>query len=134
MKAISIRQPWAWLILRGGKDIENRDWATRLRERVFIHASGTMTREDYFAAKIFCSALPDGTFPEDFFFPTFESLQPLLGGIVGEVEIADCVKASKSPWFVGPCGFVLREPVALPFTVCRGMPGFFVPQESEVPA
>lgn len=25
MKAISVRQPWAWLIIHGGKDIENRD-------------------------------------------------------------------------------------------------------------
>ena len=39
MKALSIRQPWAWLILHGGKDIENRTWATKLRGRVLIHAA-----------------------------------------------------------------------------------------------
>lgn len=26
MKALSIRQPWAWLIANGHKDIENRTW------------------------------------------------------------------------------------------------------------
>lgn len=26
MIALSIRQPWAWLIINAGKDIENRDW------------------------------------------------------------------------------------------------------------
>jgi hypothetical protein len=26
MKALSIKQPWAWLIVNGHKDIENRDW------------------------------------------------------------------------------------------------------------
>ena len=31
MKALSIRQPWSWLILHGGKDIENRSWRTNVR-------------------------------------------------------------------------------------------------------
>lgn len=39
MKALSIRQPWATLILRGGKDIENRVWRTKQRGTVLIHAS-----------------------------------------------------------------------------------------------
>ena len=47
MMALSIRQPWAWLILHAGKDIENRDWPTRFRGRFLIHASKGMTREEY---------------------------------------------------------------------------------------
>jgi hypothetical protein len=39
MKALSVRAPWWWYILHGGKDIENRDWPTRVRGRVLIHAS-----------------------------------------------------------------------------------------------
>jgi len=31
MKALSIRQPYAWLIIHGYKDIENRTWGTRVR-------------------------------------------------------------------------------------------------------
>jgi ASCH domain len=31
MKVIVIRQPWAWLIVNGIKDIENRSWRTRYR-------------------------------------------------------------------------------------------------------
>ena len=38
MKALSIRQPWAWLIVNGYKDIENRTWPTRFRGRVCVHA------------------------------------------------------------------------------------------------
>lgn len=26
MKALSFKQPWAWLICAGYKDVENRDW------------------------------------------------------------------------------------------------------------
>jgi ASCH domain-containing protein len=29
MKALSVRQPWAWLIVNGYKEVENRDWATK---------------------------------------------------------------------------------------------------------
>lgn len=47
MIALSIRQPWAWHILNSGKDIENRDWPTRFRGRVLIHASKGMTRAEY---------------------------------------------------------------------------------------
>ena len=28
MKALTIKQPWAWAIIHAGKDIENRDWVT----------------------------------------------------------------------------------------------------------
>ncbi len=35
---LSIRQPWAWLIVNGYKDIENRTWSTRFRGKVLIHA------------------------------------------------------------------------------------------------
>jgi hypothetical protein len=47
MKALSIRQPWAWLILNAGKDIENRDWPTHFRGRFLIHASKGMTHDEY---------------------------------------------------------------------------------------
>ena len=39
MKAITIRQPWASLIVHGIKDIENRSWQTNFRGRVLIHSS-----------------------------------------------------------------------------------------------
>jgi hypothetical protein len=37
MKVISIRQPWAELIVRGKKDIENRTWNTCYRGPLAIH-------------------------------------------------------------------------------------------------
>jgi hypothetical protein len=38
MKALSIRQPWAWLIVHGVKDVENRTWRTNFRGRFLVHA------------------------------------------------------------------------------------------------
>ena len=36
--ALSIQQPWAWLIVNGFKDVENRDWPTKIRGIVGVHA------------------------------------------------------------------------------------------------
>lgn len=116
--ALSIRQPWAWLILNAGKDIENRDWATKFRGRVLIHAGKGMTKAEYEDA--YDTAM---VVNPSILFPTFESLQ--RGGIVGSVEIVDCVEASDSPWFFGHFGFVLRNPQPLPFVQFKGQLQFF---------
>jgi len=38
VRVLSIRQPWAELILSGTKDTENRTWATQWRGRLVVHA------------------------------------------------------------------------------------------------
>jgi hypothetical protein len=117
MKALSLQQPWAWLILHGGKDIENRTWSTRYRGPVLIHASRTW----YTPPGEWASMVPDGVvLPEPGLIER--------GGIVGQVEIVDCVKRHPSRWFFGPYGFVLRNPIRLPFRPCRGALGFFDPE------
>ncbi|MDP3986642.1 MAG: ASCH domain-containing protein [Nanoarchaeota archaeon] len=39
MKALSLKQPWAELILQGRKTIELRKWNTKFRGRFLIHSS-----------------------------------------------------------------------------------------------
>jgi len=126
VKALSIRQPWAWMILHAGKDIENREWPTRFRGRVLIHASKGMTHSEWEDAWDFAHPIGCGR-PWDTGL-TFDNIE--RGGIVGSVEIVDCVTRSDSPWFMGTYGFVLRDPVVLPFQPYRGALGFFdVPNE-----
>lgn len=51
MKAITIKQPWASLIVHGIKDIENRTWSCPkkyLGQRVLIHSSGKPLNYDNF--------------------------------------------------------------------------------------
>lgn len=128
MLALSIRMPWAWLILHAGKDIENRDWATKVRGRILLHAGKGMTRSEYEDGlatyqdalfERFGGGLPEGL-PE---LPDFETLE--RGGIVGSVEIVDCVSQSTSPWFFGRYGFVLARPKVVPFIPYSGRLGFF---------
>ncbi|MCW5851350.1 MAG: ASCH domain-containing protein [Anaerolineae bacterium] len=110
---LSVRQPWAWLIIHGGKDIENRSWRTNVRGRILIHASRSMEYSDEEAAEVcreYCVEPP----------PTFDR-----GGVIGSIEIVDCVTDHESSWFEGEYGFVLSDPQPLPFYPCSGRVGFF---------
>lgn len=127
MKALSIRQPWAWAILYAGKDIENRDWqprnpGLRFRGRVLIHAGKQIDADAAASDMIISHALASGVAPED--IPADGQMLP-RGGIVGSVEIVDVVTTSPSPWFTGHYGLVLREPRPLPFVPLKGALGFF---------
>ncbi len=128
MKVLSIRQPWAWLILNAGKDIENRDWPTDLRGTIWIHAAGSMTKDEYRAAAITAGRIVPGVN-----IPAMVSLPK--GGICGRVTITDCVTSSPSPWFFGKFGFVLEDPVTrVPFHPSVGRLGFFdlAPADAEI--
>lgn len=129
MPALSVRQPWAWAILHGGKDIENRSgrWWARVklpRGMIALHASSGCTRQEYEqAAEAIAEA--GGAMVEP--LPPLEELP--RGGIVGTMRITERVLMSPSPWFIGPIGLALADRVPVPFRPCQGALGFF-----EVPA
>jgi hypothetical protein len=123
MKALSLMEPWAWLVVQGIKDVENRTWRTNFRGRILIHASRTFDTKGYSWLTTGPSPLITGTFAQG--FPRPEEFLPTMGGIVGEVEITGCVASSDSPWFFGPFGFTLQHAKRLPFRSLRGMPGLF---------
>lgn len=131
MKALSIRQPWASLILKAGKDIENRCWPTKVRGRILIHAAKGMTRTEHedaidFAVHAIRATPRSGTTKTVTLRELgFAADELERGGIIGSVEIVDCVNSSASPWFMGEFGFVLRNPQILPFTPWKGQLGFF---------
>lgn len=116
MKALSIQQPWSWLIVNGFKDIENRSWPTKLRGRIKVHAGKTFDKEGYDWVK--------DNFPR-IIFPPIDDFKFIMGGIVGEIDIVDCVIESDSPWFFGDYGFVLSNPRWLPVVPLRGQLSFF---------
>lgn len=116
IKALSVQQPWAWLVAQGYKNVENRGWPTHHRGPVLIHAS---KRPDPRMADITAAIW------ERFGILIPDTLE--YGGIVGMATIIDCTQCSDSPWFRGPYGFILRDARPLPFTPCTGQLGFFDP-------
>ena len=107
MKVISIRQPWAALIVHGFKDIENRTWPTRYRGPVLVQAA--LRGDDVSSEEI------------DRRFGVRLSCELSLGGIVGVTEIVDCVRPHPSKWYAPGCyGFVLGSSRPLPFVRWKG--------------
>ena len=124
MRALSVRQPWAGLVVAGIKDIENRSRRTRHRGPLLIHASQRRARRTL--AEI---ALEYGVAISD----ELAELCARSGGIIGIADVIDCVPTSPSRWFDGPIdsrggrnwGYVLRDARALPFRPTLGRLGIF---------
>ena len=123
LPVLTIRQPWAWLILHAGKNIENRPWSTRYRGEFLIHVAKGCTREEYASAAMFARAVRRSQNAPPLWMPPLKQLDRM--GIVGIACLVGCVDSSVSPWFVGPYGFQLANVRPLPFTPCPGKLGFW---------
>jgi ASCH domain len=126
MVALSIKQPWATLIVHGLKTVEVRRWSTPRRGRILIHAA----------------LVPDER-PEGWAHvpPELLSLAKQGGGIIGEADLTGCVAyrhidkftddqlrhLNAPAWYLGPVmfGFVFANPTVLPFRKYSGWMRFF---------
>jgi len=123
MKTLSLKQPWAELILQGGKKIEIRKWNTKFRGKFLIHASKN----------------PDKKAMEKF---GFEELP--CGFIVGSVELVDVKKYPNKEEFekdkdkhlateeFGSYGFILKNIERINPIPAKGMLGFWEFDSSKV--
>lgn len=125
--ALSIKQPWAALLVAGMKTVEVRTWPTRRRGWVLIHAA----------------RVPDDR-PEAweaFNTPELRAAAGLRGGIVGRANLVDC-RVYESPtafaldhprhhnmtaWFRPPrlYGLVFQDIRPVPFYPYQGQTMFF---------
>jgi hypothetical protein len=125
MKALSIRQPYAWAIVAGYKDVENRDWLTHFRGRVLIHAGKRQEVGDVDGV-IRSVAVQTRRTDAEVATEYGEHLQAGgLGAIVGAATISDCVQNMESEWFYGKYGFVMTDPKAIRPLPCKGALSFF---------
>lgn len=119
MKVIVVRQPWAWLIVNGIKDIENRSWRTCYRDPLLIQASARKPSKREMEIYRMFARKRGVKLPDKFEF----------GGIVGSAQLDDCVDKSRSKWFEGPVGWVVSKPEKLPFAPLKGRLGLFDPPQ-----
>lgn len=121
--ALSVRQPWAWCIIHGGKHLENRtqgalNHMSRSVRHIAIHASTGMTRDEY-------EDVVDhpGLRERGLTLPRPDEL--IRGAIIGHVRIIDRISMSHSHWWCGPRALVLADPVAVDPIPVLGELGFF---------
>jgi hypothetical protein len=116
VKILSVQQPWSYLIAHGLKDVENRNWTTRYRGLVLIHAGKKFQDE---AVDWILDRLTAG---EQKRFPMRKSAFE-CGAIVGIARLADVVTESESKWFVGTYGWVFDKAMPLSPIPMRGSLG-----------
>lgn len=117
MKALSIRQPWAWLICKGYKQIENRTWDTKKRGRFLVHASSKRPSDsDMQAAQSICDEL-------GITLPVKSEFE--LGAIVGYATLCGTTTESNDPFFFGPVGLMLKDCTAVEPIRFKGALSFF---------
>ena len=72
MKVLTIREPWASLIINGYKKYEFRSWKTNYRGKILIHTSQKVEKEMLSRFKDY-------------------NLNCIGGSIIGEAELTDCI-------------------------------------------
>jgi hypothetical protein len=128
--ALSLKQPWAALLVHGLKTIEVRRWPTARRGRILIHAARVPDERPEAWAHV----------PREL----FETAQ-LRGGLIGAGDIMDCrtyrtldgFQADQSrhlndpSWFQSPLyGFTFANLTVLPFRRYSGWMRFFVVEDT----
>jgi hypothetical protein len=103
--ALTIRQPWAYLIVTGAKRVEHRTWRTHHRGALLIHAGLEIDEAGF----------------EDTFGAAPDRCELVRGAIVGVVEVTDMVRHG------GIFHWVLANPRSIEPVECAGRLGLWVP-------
>jgi len=130
--ALSLKQPWAGLLVHGHKTIEVRRWATGRRGRILIHAARIPDDRD----EAWEYALR---------WPEVSDTVLLNGGLIGAGDLVDCVTyrsrdafradeekhLNKAEWFEPPLlyGFRFDNLSVLPYRRYPGWMRFFSIEE-----
>ena len=77
MKVISIKEPFATLIMKKMKLIETRSWKTNYIGELYIHASGKSLAKEYLN--------------NQYVFELIKDLDMNYGNIICKVNLVDCI-------------------------------------------
>ncbi len=130
IRILSLMQPYAWMVVHGGKNIENRRWNTSYRGPFLIHASAGMTARYYEEAMVFARQAMGETYAP---WPTLQPEKLQFGGIIGRARIT-AVMPPMAKWIgarypasvdsrwhmTEQFGFCLADIEPVPFTLWRG--------------
>ncbi len=128
MKILTVKQPWAGLIISGHKGVENRSFNPGKRlnidDELLIHSSVAIDKEAFDLEYVWEIVKDDES-----------GLYVALGCIIGKVIYKGCVSSDLDPrldkydpqslWYTGDKGWLLSDPVEAsnPKTEVRGQLG-----------
>lgn len=127
MKALTIHQPWNWLIAHKHKPVENRIWQPpkgTLGTRIALHAGKTL---DHDAVDDLRGSYP---LPDGYVLGAVEAVATLAGWVNDAIrgarapgtDMATMEAAREHELYCGPIGWVLTDVILLPEPVpCRGL-------------
>lgn len=105
LRILTVRQPWASLIIEGHKPVENRPWRTSYRGDVAVLAGKTLDvseRANEACNRYMASSLTPSAARAD-------ANRLPMGGVIGLVELWGETREMDSWWFTGPAGLLLRN-------------------------
>ena len=76
MKVLTIREPWASLIIEGYKNYEFRSWKTNYRGKILIHSGLNIEKDNLVKFKDY-------------------DINVQKGKIIGEATLVDCIKVTE---------------------------------------
>lgn len=136
MKALSIRQPWAWLIMQGFKDVENRSWRSNHTGPFLVHTGQNFVNKDEYKRAYRMLYRYDHSAIHR--MPSWSNRKELFtGGLLGVVEMKGCLPMHDSHWFEGEPlnAFVLENPTRFDEPIpYKGSQRFFNVDDDVVPA
>lgn len=146
---ITVWQPFAGLLVSGVKTVENRTWSPRgLRpgDRFLIHAGVRYDRDSWewvlglaeeLKAKNQWRMFRTPSWPLSASKPNPDA-DPVgatpYGAIVGAVTLDEVRRAARGddPWFCGPIGWYVRDPVPIDPVWCSGAQGLWKPSPAVI--
>src|SRR4051812_38489229 len=153
MRALTLTQPWASLVVSGQKRIENRPWnppTAMIGQRFAIHASRAIdldTTYEIFISKIYGPVVSPYPTPRDFPLSAVVGVATLDKVFSGSWDAeaierhaalfsfstGEFLGPQQVRWFFGPVGFALRDARAIATPVpCKGALGFWtLPEDVE---
>jgi hypothetical protein len=109
MKALSVKQPWAYCIIHKGQNVENREWYRDYRGTIAIHASKPKSMKEI---RELCE------FAKKDYNIKIDMDELAYGAVIGFADLVDVitkkdVNIRTRKWFQGKYGFVLKNIIVL---------------------
>jgi activating signal cointegrator 1 len=118
MRALTILQPWAEMIARGVKRVENRTWRTKYRGPLAIHVGKSLA---------WMESEDAGAWPERYGADMPRADELTFGAIIAVAELVDCVRVEDlpaelrgHPFAAGPWCWVLSDARRIEPIACKG--------------